>query len=192
MLGERGAKISGGERQRIAVARAFLRDAPILILDEPTSSIDSRTESVILDALDRLMEGRTTIVIAHRLSTIRSVDEILVMDEGRLVQRGTHEELVDEPGLYRELWEAQTRVRRSAAAASARRRRRRARAADEAASRPRRALGTSGLAARAAPSRRRCRARRRRRQPTRPASRRRHRAAESAARPARRSSCSGC
>ena len=86
--GERGAKISGGERQRIAVARAFLRDAPILILDEPTSSIDSRTEAVILEALDRLMEGRTTIVIAHRLSTIRSVDEILVMSDGELVAAG--------------------------------------------------------------------------------------------------------
>jgi ATP-binding cassette, subfamily B, bacterial len=108
-LGERGTKISGGERQRIAVARAFLRDAPILILDEPTSSIDSQTESVILDALDRLMEGRTTIVIAHRLSTVRSVDEVLVMDEGRIVQRGTHDELAEIPGLYRDLWEAQTK-----------------------------------------------------------------------------------
>jgi ATP-binding cassette, subfamily B, bacterial len=111
LLGERGAKISGGERQRIAVARAFLTDAPILILDEPTSSIDSRTESVILDALDRLMQGRTTILIAHRLSTIRGVDEIIVMDEGEIVQRGTHEELVGQPGLYRQLWDAQTRAR---------------------------------------------------------------------------------
>jgi ABC-type multidrug transport system fused ATPase/permease subunit/GT2 family glycosyltransferase len=111
-LGERGAKISGGERQRIAVARAFLRDAPILILDEPTSSIDSRTEEVILEALNRLMAGRTTIVIAHRLSTLRGVDEILVLHEGALVQRGSHDELVDEPGLYRKLWEAQTRARR--------------------------------------------------------------------------------
>ena len=93
-LGERGTKISGGERQRIAVARAFLRDAPILILDEPTSSIDSKTESVILEALERLMEGRTTIVIAHRLSTVGGVDEILVLDEGRLVERGSHDELV--------------------------------------------------------------------------------------------------
>ena len=100
--------ISGGERQRIAVARAFLRDSPILILDEPTSSIDSRTESVILDALDRLMEGRTTILIAHRLSTLRSVDEILVMDEGEIVQRGSHDELAEQPGLYRQLWGAQT------------------------------------------------------------------------------------
>ncbi len=112
MLGERGTKIAGGERQRIAVARAFLRDAPILILDEPTSSIDSRTESVILEALDRLMVGRTTIVIAHRLSTARSVDEILVMNEGRLVQRGSHRELAEQAGLYQELWEAQTRVHR--------------------------------------------------------------------------------
>jgi ATP-binding cassette, subfamily B, bacterial len=112
MVGEHGTKISGGERQRIAVARAFLRDAPILILDEPTSSIDSRTEAVILEALERLMEGRTTIVIAHRLSTLRAVDDVLVMHDGRLVQRGAHEELVDQEGLYRELWEAQTRVYR--------------------------------------------------------------------------------
>jgi ABC-type multidrug transport system fused ATPase/permease subunit len=111
LMGEGGAKTSGGERQRIAVARAFLRDAPILILDEPTSSIDSRTEAVILDALDRLMQGRTTILIAHRLSTIRSVDEILVMDDGRVVQQGTHEDLANQPGLYRHLWEAQTRSR---------------------------------------------------------------------------------
>lgn len=110
-LGERGAKISGGERQRIAVARAFLRDAPILILDEPTSSIDSKTETVILDALEKLMEGRTTVVIAHRLSTVRGVDEILVLDHGEIVQRGSHDDLVEEDGMYRNLWDAQTRVR---------------------------------------------------------------------------------
>ena len=110
-LGERGTKISGGERQRIAVARAFLRNAPILILDEPTSSIDSKTETVILDALERLMEGRTTVMIAHRLSTVRGVDQILVLDHGRIVQRGTHDELVAEGGLYGHLWEAQTRIR---------------------------------------------------------------------------------
>ncbi|HYY07581.1 MAG TPA: ABC transporter ATP-binding protein, partial [Actinomycetota bacterium] len=117
-LGERGAKISGGERQRIAVARAFLRDAPILILDEPTSSIDSRTESVILEALDRLMEGRTTIMIAHRLSTLRGVEEIIVLDHGQIVQRGSHEELIDVPGVYRELWDAQTRARDGAPSGS--------------------------------------------------------------------------
>ena len=111
LLGEGGAKTSGGERQRIAVARAFLRDAPILILDEPTSSIDSRTEAVILDALDLLMQGRTAILIAHRLSTLRSVDEIVVMDNGRVIQQGAHQELIDEPGMYKQLWDAQTRSR---------------------------------------------------------------------------------
>jgi ATP-binding cassette subfamily B protein len=110
-LGERGTQISGGERQRVAVARAFLKDAPILILDEPTSSIDSKTEAVILDALDRLMEGRTTFMIAHRLSTIRRADQILVVDRGRLVQKGTHAGLLAEAGLYRQLWEMQTRQR---------------------------------------------------------------------------------
>ncbi|MGH9137098.1 MAG: ABC transporter ATP-binding protein, partial [Acidimicrobiales bacterium] len=121
-VGERGSKLSGGERQRIAVARAFLRDAPILILDEPTSSIDSKTEAVILDALDRLMVGRTTILIAHRLSTVRHVDEILVLDHGRLVQRGTHDALVSERGLYRQLWEAQTHHRRGTTNGDGRRR----------------------------------------------------------------------
>ncbi|CAN5224100.1 ABC transporter ATP-binding protein [soil metagenome] len=110
-LGERGAKLSGGERQRIAVARAFLRDAPILILDEPTSSIDSKTEAVILDALDRLMAGRTTFMIAHRLSTIRRADIILVLDQGRLVERGHHEDLVIRDGLYQSLYEMQTQQR---------------------------------------------------------------------------------
>jgi ABC-type multidrug transport system fused ATPase/permease subunit/GT2 family glycosyltransferase len=106
-MGERGARLSGGERQRIAVARAFLRDSPILILDEPTSSIDSRTEAVILEALDKLMEGRTTILIAHRLSTLRSVAKILVLNEGELVEEGTHEQLIANNGLYTELWRAQ-------------------------------------------------------------------------------------
>jgi ATP-binding cassette subfamily B protein/subfamily B ATP-binding cassette protein MsbA len=108
-LGERGAKLSGGERQRIAVARAFLKDAPVLILDEPTSSIDSRTEAVILDALDRLMVGRTTFLIAHRLSTVRRADAILVIDQGRLVECGTHQELLRLGGLYRQLHDVQTR-----------------------------------------------------------------------------------
>jgi ATP-binding cassette subfamily B protein len=106
-VGERGAQLSGGERQRIAVARAFLKDAPILILDEPTSSIDSKTEAVILDALDRLMEGKTTFMIAHRLSTIRHADKILVINHGELVEAGTHDELLLRDGLYRQLWEMQ-------------------------------------------------------------------------------------
>jgi ATP-binding cassette, subfamily B, bacterial len=112
VLGERGAQISGGERQRICVARAFLKDAPILILDEPTSSIDSKTERVILDALDDLMEGRTSFTIAHRLSTVRHVDQILVMSEGRIVERGTHDDLVRNGGIYGQLYEAQTRERK--------------------------------------------------------------------------------
>jgi ATP-binding cassette subfamily B protein/subfamily B ATP-binding cassette protein MsbA len=109
-LGEGGAQLSVGERQRICVARAFLKDAPILILDEPTSSIDSRTEAVILDALDRLSVGRTTFVIAHRLSTIRNVDVILVLDHGQLVERGTHDELLAQGGLYRQLYDVQMGV----------------------------------------------------------------------------------
>jgi len=109
LLGERGAQLSGGERQRIAVARAFLKDAPILILDEPTSSIDSRTEAVILDALERLMVGRTTFLVAHRLSTLRNVSTILVLNQGRLMERGTHDELLALGGLYRQLHDVQMR-----------------------------------------------------------------------------------
>jgi ATP-binding cassette, subfamily B, bacterial len=106
-LSEGGAQLSVGERQRVSVARAFLKDAPILILDEPTSSIDSRTEGVILDALDELMYGRTTFMIAHRLSTIRHAHQILVLNHGELVEHGTHEELLENHGLYRELYDAQ-------------------------------------------------------------------------------------
>ena len=107
-VGERGAQLSGGERQRIGIARAFLKDAPILILDEPTSSIDSKTERVILDALDRLMVGRTTFLIAHRLSTLRGVDNILVLHHGELTEQGTHEELLRLNGTYRQLYDIQT------------------------------------------------------------------------------------
>ena len=107
VLGEGGAQLSVGERQRICVARAFLKDAPILILDEPTSSIDSKTETVILNALDRLSVNRTTFVIAHRLSTIRHADLILVLDQGSLIERGTHEELLAQRGLYRQLHDVQ-------------------------------------------------------------------------------------
>ena len=115
ILGERGAQLSGGERQRICVARAFVKDAPILILDEPTSSIDSKTEGVILDALEDLMEGRTSFMIAHRLSTVRDADLILVMRDGELVEQGTHDELVELGGVYYGLYDAQNRprVRRS-------------------------------------------------------------------------------
>ena len=110
-IGERGAQLSGGERQRIAIARAFLRQAPVLILDEPTSSIDSKTEAVILEALKRLMVGRTTLMIAHRLSTVRDAGLILVMHHGEIVQRGTHEELLEMDGLYRQLYEMQSGIR---------------------------------------------------------------------------------
>jgi ABC-type multidrug transport system fused ATPase/permease subunit len=110
-IGERGVRLSGGERQRLCVARAFLKNASILILDEPTASIDSRTEAVILDALDRLMIGRTTFMIAHRLSTVRHADLILAIDRGRIVERGTHEELLRLGGLYAQLYEVQMRRR---------------------------------------------------------------------------------
>ena len=106
-VGERGVQLSGGERQRICVARAFLKDAPILILDEPTSSIDSKTEAGILEALERLMAGRTTLLVAHRLSTIRHADQIVVLDRGELVEQGSHEVLMRRPGLYRQLYELQ-------------------------------------------------------------------------------------
>lgn len=106
-LGERGAQLSGGERQRISIARALLKDAPILILDEPTSSVDSGTEKEILDALERLMAGRTAFLIAHRLSTLRDADLILVMVGGQIVGRGTHDELMARKGLYRQLYDLQ-------------------------------------------------------------------------------------
>jgi len=107
MLGEKGAKLSGGERQRISIARAFLKNAPILILDEPTSSIDTRTERVILDALDRLIVGRTTFIIAHRLSTIRRADVVMVLDHGRIVEQGAPDELLQRNGPYRQLHDLQ-------------------------------------------------------------------------------------
>ena len=100
VVGERGATLSGGERQRVAIARALLKDAPVLVLDEPTSALDTETEDSLLGALERLMEGRTTIVIAHRLSTIRRADLILVLRDGRIVERGSHDELVALGGHY--------------------------------------------------------------------------------------------
>jgi ATP-binding cassette, subfamily B, bacterial len=100
IVGERGATLSGGERQRIAIARALLKDAPVLILDEPTSALDARTESLLLEALERLTKGRTTLIIAHRLSTIRNADRIVVLNEGRVVETGTHRQLVRRKGPY--------------------------------------------------------------------------------------------
>ncbi len=108
MVGERGVKLSGGERQRVALARAFLADAPVLVLDEATSSLDSESEALIQEAMQRLMTGRTSIVIAHRLSTVRTLDRILVFDRGTVVEEGTHDELVRrEGGTYKRLFERQ-------------------------------------------------------------------------------------
>ena len=107
VVGERGVKLSGGQRQRVAIARALLKDPRILILDEATSSLDSEAEALVQAALDKLMEGRTTFVIAHRLSTVHGADLILVLDSGRIVQEGTHDDLMDRGGLYRDLYEAQ-------------------------------------------------------------------------------------
>ncbi|GAB5427716.1 MAG: ABC transporter ATP-binding protein [Devosia indica] len=108
LVGERGVKLSGGERQRVAIARAFLADAPILILDEATSSLDSESEVMIQQAMERLMEGRTTLVIAHRLSTVRALDRLLVFDKGKIVEEGNHEQLIRlNGGIYRRLFERQ-------------------------------------------------------------------------------------
>ncbi|MCX6740298.1 MAG: ABC transporter ATP-binding protein [Candidatus Parcubacteria bacterium] len=107
-VGERGIKLSGGERQRVAIARAILHNAPILILDEATSSLDSESEKLIQDALDKLMKNKTVIVIAHRLSTIRKMDRIVVVDQGKIIEEGTHQSLITKQlGIYKKLWELQ-------------------------------------------------------------------------------------
>ena len=107
VVGELGVQLSGGERQRIAIARALLKDAPILILDEATSALDTESERAVQEAIERLMRGRTVLVIAHRLSTIRHADRIVVVADGRIVEAGTHEELIASGRLYRRLHEAQ-------------------------------------------------------------------------------------
>jgi ATP-binding cassette subfamily B protein len=107
-LGERGVKLSGGQRQRIALARAFLKDAPILVLDEATSALDSEVEAAIQDALVRVMQGKTVLAIAHRLSTIAQMDRIVVLDEGRIVEAGSHAELLARGGLYARYWSRQS------------------------------------------------------------------------------------
>ncbi len=108
LVGERGVKLSGGQRQRIAIARAIVKDAPILILDEATSALDSESEKLIQDALEKLMKGRTSIVIAHRLSTIAKLDRIIVMDDGKIVEDGGHQELISQKGKYAQLWAHQS------------------------------------------------------------------------------------
>jgi ATP-binding cassette subfamily B protein len=107
VIGQRGATLSGGERQRISIARALLKDAPILILDEPTSALDAETERALLDALERLIAGRTTFVIAHRLSTIRKATRIVVLEHGEIVEQGTHAELLAHSGRYSHLHQLQ-------------------------------------------------------------------------------------
>ena len=110
MVGERGVMLSGGQKQRLAIARAILKNAPILLLDEATSALDAQSERLVQLALEHLMEGRTTLVIAHRLATIRDADNILVLDGGRVIDQGTHDELVAKGGRYAELARLQFRL----------------------------------------------------------------------------------
>jgi ATP-binding cassette subfamily B protein len=108
IVGERGQKLSGGQRQRLSIARAILKDPPILILDEATSAVDNETEAAIQRSLERIAIGRTTIVIAHRLSTVRNADRIFVLEQGVLREQGRHEELIEANGIYASLWRVQT------------------------------------------------------------------------------------
>ena len=108
LVGDRGIKLSGGQRQRIAIARAFLKDSPILILDEATAALDSETENAIQKSFMRLSKNRTTLVIAHRLSTLKNMDRIIVLDHGKIVESGTHEQLLRNKKIYSRLWKMQS------------------------------------------------------------------------------------
>jgi ABC-type multidrug transport system fused ATPase/permease subunit len=110
LIGERGVKLSGGQRQRVAIARAILSDPTILLLDEATSNLDTESESYIQESLNGLMQGRTTLVIAHRLSTIRKANQILVIEDGKIAEQGTHDELIAKNGRYYELYTYQARI----------------------------------------------------------------------------------
>ena len=108
LVGEGGHRLSGGQRQRLAIARAVLKDAPLLLLDEATSAVDNETEAALQRSISTVSQGRTTIIIAHRLSTIRNADRILVLEKGTVVEDGTHEDLVEENGVYARMWGVQT------------------------------------------------------------------------------------
>jgi ATP-binding cassette subfamily C protein CydC len=110
LIGEQGLRLSGGERQRLAIARALLKDAPILIFDEPTANLDPLIEKQVLDTLFQTMKGKTALLITHRLIGLQNMSEILVMDKGRIIERGTDNELLAQAGLYRRLWDLQNQI----------------------------------------------------------------------------------